>query len=120
MSLVSSLTSLSRSLRQRKIGSDHIFINRAGQKFREARGMDRSGNETGPLHDLFDYHFIDGTVPPETMKQKKWKLKRERIQNRIEKLGNEMIKLHLEWQQYDEMQQQKGENNNEETLEEKQ
>lgn len=54
------------------------------------------------------------------MKQKKWKLKRERIQNRIEKLGNEMIKLHLEWQQYDEMQQQKGENNNEETLEEKQ
>lgn len=58
MSLIGSLTSLSRSLRHKKIGNDHIFINRAGQKFRESKGIDRSGNAMGPLHDLSDYHFI--------------------------------------------------------------
>lgn len=56
------------------------------------------------------FFLIDGTAPPETKKQQEWKLKRERIQNRIERLGNEMIQLHLEWQKYDEMQQNSSEN----------
>jgi len=62
----------------------------AGQKVRLARGEGRSGNEDGPLHDLPDWHYADGTPAPETVSQRRWKHKRLSEQQRIFQLTMEM------------------------------
>ena len=36
----------------------------AGKKFYEVRGLGRSGNEAGALHDLPDWSYTDGTPGP--------------------------------------------------------
>lgn len=59
------------------------------------------------IHDYwispYSYLSSDGTLPSLTQKQKIWMEKRECIQQRIDRLGREMIGLHLEWQEYDEI-----------------
>eukprot|EP01127_Copromyxa_protea_P012423 TRINITY_DN3255_c0_g1_i1.p1 TRINITY_DN3255_c0_g1~~TRINITY_DN3255_c0_g1_i1.p1 ORF type:complete len:118 (-),score=32.78 TRINITY_DN3255_c0_g1_i1:25-342(-) len=74
---------------------------RAGQVHRLAQGKPRSGNESGPLHDLADFHFADGTAAPETAKQQKWKQARLDAQERIATLEREMVDLHVKWEAKD-------------------
>lgn len=57
MSLLPSLSTLSRSFTICKPRMLSLRF-RAGQNFRLNNNLPRSGNETGPLHDFHDYHFI--------------------------------------------------------------
>eukprot|EP01098_Paradermamoeba_levis_P006799 TRINITY_DN2831_c0_g1_i2.p1 TRINITY_DN2831_c0_g1~~TRINITY_DN2831_c0_g1_i2.p1 ORF type:complete len:138 (-),score=60.58 TRINITY_DN2831_c0_g1_i2:148-561(-) len=66
------------------------FTLRAGQALRLAKGRGRSGNEDGPIHDLQDFRFVDGSSPPETAKQRWWKNKRQRETERIQKIREDM------------------------------
>jgi len=54
------------------------------------RGVGRCGNEDGPLHDLPDWYFADGTAAPSTPKQRKWAKKRLTVQERKDRLIKEM------------------------------
>ena len=60
MSLSQGLRVLSRNF---SVNTARMVVQkpRAGQAFRLSKNMPRSGNETGPLHDFHDFHFI-GTV----------------------------------------------------------
>eukprot|EP01122_Echinamoeba_exundans_P013291 TRINITY_DN5779_c0_g1_i1.p1 TRINITY_DN5779_c0_g1~~TRINITY_DN5779_c0_g1_i1.p1 ORF type:complete len:104 (-),score=17.01 TRINITY_DN5779_c0_g1_i1:79-390(-) len=80
-------------------GSAHRF--ERSESLRIAKGRDRSGNADGPLHDLSDYHLVDGSAAAETPKQKLWQRARERAHLRAQKLNDEMIQLHKEWEQLD-------------------
>eukprot|EP01118_Nematostelium_gracile_P010161 TRINITY_DN3479_c0_g1_i1.p1 TRINITY_DN3479_c0_g1~~TRINITY_DN3479_c0_g1_i1.p1 ORF type:complete len:106 (-),score=30.06 TRINITY_DN3479_c0_g1_i1:70-387(-) len=63
---------------------------RAGEKWRLERGLARCGNEDGPVHDLPDWYFADGSPAPETPRQGQWKRKRSEIVARKERLIREM------------------------------
>jgi len=76
-----------------------IGITRAGQRHRMSIGKDRSGNETGPVHDLDDFHFEDGTPATQTPKQVWWKAKRIQEEERITRLEKEMVDLHQYWEE---------------------
>eukprot|EP01104_Vermistella_antarctica_P004122 TRINITY_DN14634_c0_g1_i2.p4 TRINITY_DN14634_c0_g1~~TRINITY_DN14634_c0_g1_i2.p4 ORF type:complete len:103 (-),score=8.75 TRINITY_DN14634_c0_g1_i2:447-755(-) len=66
------------------------MLTRAGEKFRKAHGISRSGNADGPIHDLPDFHFVDGRVPEETAKEKKWKKIRTGTAETIVRLQDEV------------------------------
>eukprot|EP01126_Amoeba_proteus_P009963 TRINITY_DN13839_c0_g1_i1.p1 TRINITY_DN13839_c0_g1~~TRINITY_DN13839_c0_g1_i1.p1 ORF type:complete len:102 (-),score=13.92 TRINITY_DN13839_c0_g1_i1:66-371(-) len=66
-----------------------------------AQGRGRSGNQSGPLHDWPDFYFADGTPAPETPKQLKWKSQREAERQRCEKLQDEVVQLHRNWEERD-------------------
>jgi len=68
---------------------DSLHI-RAGQKLRQAQGIARCGNEDGPIHDLPDWHFKDGTPAPESEKRLKWQYKRKKEKELIQQLWSEM------------------------------
>jgi len=76
-----------------------IGLTRAGQKYRVTHGKDRSGNETGPVHDLNDFHFEDGTPAEQTSKQAWWNNKRVKEAERIMTLEKEMVDLHQFWEE---------------------
>lgn len=61
MSLSVCRSVLSRSFTVNRAGMV-AFRPRGGQKFRLAQGLPRSGNESGPLHDLHDFHFVGTSI----------------------------------------------------------
>ncbi|KAF2075334.1 hypothetical protein CYY_003363 [Polysphondylium violaceum] len=65
-------------------------LTRAGESYRLAKGVARSGNEDGPLHDLPDFHFADGRPTPVTEKQQKWMKTRENQQNILNRIKAEV------------------------------
>jgi len=66
---------------------------RAGQRHRLMQGVGRSGNEDGPLHDLPDWEFADGTPAPTTRKQRTWQIQRQKTAARINRLRKEVIEM---------------------------
>eukprot|EP01027_Heterolobosea_sp_BB2_P008572 GEZU01012715.1.p1 GENE.GEZU01012715.1~~GEZU01012715.1.p1 ORF type:complete len:244 (-),score=48.82 GEZU01012715.1:607-1338(-) len=53
-------------------------ILRAGQAIWSARGYGRSGNEKGPIREMPDWSFADGTPAPLTKRQRLYKLREQR------------------------------------------
>eukprot|EP00026_Physarum_polycephalum_P012881 Phypoly_transcript_13226.p1 GENE.Phypoly_transcript_13226~~Phypoly_transcript_13226.p1 ORF type:complete len:206 (+),score=63.59 Phypoly_transcript_13226:454-1071(+) len=59
------------------------MVTRAGQAWRVSKGVGRSGNEDGPLHDMPDFHFADGRPAPVTKSMEKWMWKRENDKQKL-------------------------------------
>eukprot|EP00038_Savillea_parva_P031191 m.83626 g.83626 ORF g.83626 m.83626 type:complete len:115 (+) comp9550_c0_seq3:181-525(+) len=62
----------------------------AGQKHRIGQGKARSGTEYGPLTDLPDWSYEDGTPAPPTAAQLKRERQQAALQERIARLTAEM------------------------------
>jgi large subunit ribosomal protein L52 len=60
---------------------------RAGQKILLAQGKGRCGNNLGPLHDLPDWEYADGTPAPLTRKEQQWKDDRRRFEEKVTRLA---------------------------------
>ncbi|XP_034413164.1 39S ribosomal protein L52, mitochondrial [Cyclopterus lumpus] len=63
---------------------------RAGEKWRKEHGLARSGSEYGPLTDLPDWSFADGTPAPPMKGQLRRKQEREVLARRIVMLNSEV------------------------------
>jgi len=74
----------------------------AGQQWRLSHGLSRSGNQEGPLHDLLDFKYPDGTYCKPSKGSHKLKLRKEREQKRIESLKQSLENdiRNGNWQQF--------------------
>ncbi|XP_071765238.1 large ribosomal subunit protein mL52 [Centroberyx gerrardi] len=71
----------------------------AGQKWRKEHGLSRSGSEYGPLTDLPDWSFADGTPAPPLKGQIRRKQEREVLARRIVMLNSEVDKGMEVWRE---------------------
>ncbi|XP_071374412.1 large ribosomal subunit protein mL52 [Centroberyx affinis] len=71
----------------------------AGQKWRKEHGLSRSGSEYGPLTDLPDWSFADGTPAPPLKGQIRRKQEREVLARRIMMLNSEVDKGMEVWRE---------------------
>ncbi|KAF0975913.1 hypothetical protein FDP41_005240 [Naegleria fowleri] len=62
---------------------------RMAQKFYQARGLGRSGNESGALHDLPDWSYTDGTPGPVSNGSLNKEEKRKKFVGRVIRLAIE-------------------------------
>lgn len=62
-------------------------ILQAGERFRLRNGLERCGNESGPLREMPDYSYIDGSPGPLSEGAIRQIRKREKIYERIKMLA---------------------------------
>jgi len=68
------------------MNSIQFITQRAGGDILKQRGYGRAGNESGPLTNLPDFHFTDGTVPPPSKNKRKRIYAQKRAVKRIEEI----------------------------------
>eukprot|EP01080_Neovahlkampfia_damariscottae_P010292 gene10292-2709_t len=61
----------------------------AGQKVRLEQGISRCGNDSGPLYELPDWSFADGTPAPESKSMAKKILKKQKIFKKIKLIASQ-------------------------------
>nr|XP_057925117.1 39S ribosomal protein L52, mitochondrial [Doryrhamphus excisus] len=70
-----------------------------GEKWRKEHGLARSGTEYGPLTDLPDWSFADGTPAPPMKGMLRRRQEREELARRIVMLNSEMDRGMESWRE---------------------